>query len=194
MSDGYIRWYRESAATSVFAEQAQLFAEYGLQLAHPVRGKAVAVDVEGEDVPIGREELRLLLGRRIASVTMNWWFSADTNVLDSFAYEPLGCEIQTLWLDGLSNEEAHRVESAVTAATTRLPAPTRAVIVDRQGVTDPEDWDSAVLYDGDELPRFPDTVLAQGHLAEQLVLRTPGLAHEPAGPRLHRVTRTPGPR
>ncbi|MFD8641221.1 hypothetical protein ACFV14_13020 [Streptomyces zaomyceticus] len=192
MTDGYIRWYRESAATSVFEEQTQLFAEYGIHLGHPVLGEAVVVDVEGEDVPIGRDELRILLGRRIASITMNWWFSADTNVLDAFVYEPLGCEIQTLWLDGLSADEAQRVESAVIAATTRLPVPTRAVIVDRHGVTDPEDWDSSVLYDGDEIPRFPDTVLAPGHLADMLLARTPDLVREPAGPRLHHVTRGPG--
>ncbi|MFC9391433.1 hypothetical protein [Streptomyces venezuelae] len=192
MADGFIRWYRESAATPVFGEQARLFAEYGIHLAHPVTGEATAVDVEGEDVPIGREELALLLGRRIASITVNWWLSADTNVLDSFGYEPLGCEVQTLWLDGLTVDEAHRVESAVTAATTRLPTPTRAVIVDRQGVTDPEDWDSPVLYDGDELPRFPDAVMAQGPVADKLVARAPGLVREPAGAHLHRVTRGPG--
>ncbi|MGW7416966.1 hypothetical protein [Streptomyces sp. NPDC054863] len=193
MTDGYVRWYRESAATSVFAEQTELFAEYGIHLPHPVKGEAVVLDVEGEDVPLGREELRLLLGRRIASITMNWWFSADTNVVDAFVYEPLGCEIQTLWLDGLSADEARRVESAVTAAVTRLPVPTRAVIVDRRGVTDPEDWDSSVLYDGDEVPRFPDTVVARGHVAEKLMVRTPGLVREQAGTCLHRVTRGPSP-
>ncbi|WP_306330388.1 hypothetical protein [Streptomyces venezuelae] len=185
MADGFIRWYRESAATSVLAEQTRLFAEYGIHLAHPVTGATTAVDVEGEDVPIGQEELALLLGRRIAPVTMNWWLSADTNVLDSFAYEPLGCEVQTLWLDGLTVDEAHRVESAVIAATTRLAAPTRAVIVDRRGVTDPDDWDSPLLYDGDEVPRFPDAVVAPGPVADRLAARTPGLVRAPAGAHRH---------
>ncbi|MFD3513623.1 hypothetical protein [Streptomyces sp. NPDC058657] len=192
MADGYIRWYRESGATSVFAEQTELFARYGIHLAHPATGEVRAVDVEGDDVPLGREELRLLLGRRIASITMNWWFSADINVLDTFVYDPLGCEVQTLWLDGLTTDEARRVESAVTAAATRLPVPTRAVIVDRRGMTDPEGWDSSVLYDGDTAPPFPDTVVARGNIAEKLAARTPGLVREPADASLHRLTRAPG--
>ncbi|MFI6638516.1 hypothetical protein [Streptomyces sp. NPDC050504] len=187
MADGFVRWYRESAATSVFAEQVELFAEYGLRLPHPVRGDAFVVDVEGDDVPIGREELTRLLGMRIASLTMNWWFSADNNVIDEFVYEPLGCEIQTLWLDGLTPGEVLRVEAAVTAATTRLAVPTRAVIIDRGGASDPEEWDSAVLYDGDRVPRFPDGVLAQGHIAQKVVRATPGLVREVVGAGLCRL-------
>ncbi|MER5891090.1 hypothetical protein ABT160_45375 [Streptomyces sp. NPDC001941] len=189
MTDGFIRWYRESAATSVLTEQAGIFAEYGIHLAHPATGRAIALDVEGEQVPMGQEELTLLLSRRIASVTTQWWFSADTDVTDAFEYEPLGCEIQTLWLDGLTADEARRVEEAVTAAATRLPVPTRAVVVDRHGVADPEDWNASLLYDGDEVPRFPDVVLAQDHIARTLTARTPGLLGEPAGAGLHRVTR-----
>lgn len=178
MADGFVRWYRESAATSVFSEQVALFAEYGLLLPHPVRGEAFVVDVEGEDVPMRQEELGRLLGMRIAPLTMNWWFSADNNVIDEIVYEPLGCEIQTLWLDGLAPDEVVLVEAAVTAATRHLAVPTRAVIVDRSGVSDPEDWDSVVLYDGDGVPRFPDRVVAQGHIAEKVARATPGLLRE----------------
>ncbi|MER6049071.1 hypothetical protein ABT168_16725 [Streptomyces sp. NPDC001793] len=181
MADGFIRWYRESAATSVFAEQVELFQEHGIALSHPARGAAVVLDVEGEGVPMRQEELGRLLGHRIASITMNWWFSANINVIDEFAYEPLGCEIQTFWLQGLAPDEMRHVESAVVAAATRLPVPTRAVIVDRRGVSDPEDWDSMVLYDGDRAPRFPDGVLTQGHIAEKLVRTSPGLTREEAG-------------
>ncbi|MEU2494655.1 hypothetical protein [Streptomyces sp. NPDC007883] len=81
MSDGYVRWYQESAATSVIAEQAEVFAAYGLRLVHPVRGAAVVLDVEGDDVLMDPEELCRLLGLRIASITMNWWFSADIDAL-----------------------------------------------------------------------------------------------------------------
>ncbi|MEU6705543.1 hypothetical protein [Streptomyces wuyuanensis] len=181
MSDGYIRWYRESAATSALAEQAELFEAYGLELVHPARGAAVVLDVEGDDVLMDPEELGRLLGLRIASITMNWWFSADIDVVDQYAYQPLGCEIQTLWLDGLTKEQADTVEAAVVAAATALPVPTRAVIVDREGVSDPDDWDSPVLYDGEELPVFPDRLLVCDPLAGRLLKSSSELRGEEAG-------------
>ncbi|MEU7279818.1 hypothetical protein AB0A69_13680 [Streptomyces sp. NPDC045431] len=181
MADGFIRWYREAAATPVFAEQTELFAAHGIALVHPVRGAAVVLDVEGEGVLMRPEELGRLLGLRIASLTLNWWFSADVDVVDAYAYEPLGCEIQTLWLDGLTPEQADTVEAAVVAAATALPVPTRAVIVDREGEGDPEDWDSAVLYEGETPSRFPDRVLARGPLAERLRRSSPELRSEGTG-------------
>ncbi|MER6717091.1 hypothetical protein [Streptomyces sp. NPDC000877] len=181
MADGFIRWYRESGATSVFAEQVEMFEAHGMRLVHPVRGAAVVLDVEGEQVLMCPQELGRLLGLRIASITMEWWFSADINVIDAYAYEPLGCEIQTLWLDGLTLQQADAVEAAVVAAATGLPTPTRAVIVDRRGYGDPDDWDSAVLYDGERLPAIADRVLMRDPLKEKLLRSSPELRSEEAG-------------
>ncbi|MET9762870.1 hypothetical protein ABZ016_28155 [Streptomyces sp. NPDC006372] len=181
MADGFIRWYRESGATSVFAEQVQLFEEHGIGLVHPVRGAAVVLDVEGGQVLMPPEEVGRLLGLRISSITMDWWFSADIDVVDSYSYEPLGCEIQTLWLDGLTQEQADTVEAAVVAAATGLPTPTRAVIVDRRGVGDPDEWDSAVLYEGEGLPVVRDRVLVREPLKGKLLRSSPELRSEEAG-------------
>ncbi|MFG3510630.1 hypothetical protein ACGF5F_34600 [Streptomyces sp. NPDC047821] len=175
MSDGYIRWYRESAATAVLAAQAEVFGAHGLRLVHPAKGAAVVLDVEGDDVLLSPEELGRLLGLRIASLTTNWWLSADIDVVDHFVYEPLGCEIQTLWLDGLTTEQADTVEAAVLAAAAALPVPTRAVIVDREGAGDPGDWDSPVLYDGENLPPFPDRLLLSSSLADRFLPAFPEL-------------------
>lgn len=192
MADGYIRWYREAGEVSVFGEQVELFERYGIVLEHPVRGAARVLNVEGDDFPMAQEELGRLLGLRFTTVTMNWWLSADTSVIDQFAYEPWGCEIQTLWLDGLTSEEVQTVEAAVAAAVTELPTPTRAVIVDRRGVydpDDPDDWDSVVLYDGDEFPGLPDSVIAREALAERLSAAQPGLGKEDLGGGLIRLSR-----
>lgn len=189
MTDGYIRWYRESGATSVFAEQTALFAAHGISLAHPGTGAAVVLDIEGEHVPMEEAELGRLLGLRIASLTMNWWFDPDTNVVDEFVYEPLGCEIQTLWLDGLTHEEAGRLEAAVLAAAAELPVPTRALVIDRRGESDPEDWDSLVLYGGATVPGFPDAVFAREPVLEQLLRAVPGLVGEPGPHSLTRLAR-----
>lgn len=181
MADGFIRWYRESGATSVFAEQVELFKAHGIGLVHPVKGAAVVLNVEGDDVLMSQEALGRLLGLRFASITMDWWLSADTNVIDEYEYQPHGCEIQTLWLDGLTLEEADTVEAAVVAAGTGFPTPTRAVIVDRRGIGDPDDWDSAVLYDGEELPVVRDRVLVREPLTEKLLRSSPELRSEEIG-------------
>jgi hypothetical protein len=181
MADGFIRWYRESGATSVFAEQVKLFEAHGIGLVHPVRGAAVVLDVEGEHVLMRPDELGHLLGLRIASITMNWWFSADVDVVDTYSYEPLGCEIQTLWLDGLTVEQADTVEAAVVAAATGLPTPARAVIVDRQGEADPDEWDSAVLYEGERLPVIRDRVLVRDPLTEKLLSSSSELTSDEIG-------------
>ncbi|MCH0541181.1 hypothetical protein I3F58_16730 [Streptomyces sp. MUM 203J] len=189
MADGFVRWYRESGDVSVFGEQAGLFRRYGIVLEHPVAGAALVLNVEGDDVPMEQEELRRLLGLRLASITMNWWFSADTNVIGSFTHEPFGCEVQTLWLDGLSPEEAGTVEAAVTAAAAGLPTPSRAVIVDRRGIHDPEDWDSIVLHEGDGFPGVPDCVIAGEAVTRKLLAAEPGLGEEDLGGGLVRLTR-----
>ncbi|MFF8293297.1 hypothetical protein ACF068_29330 [Streptomyces sp. NPDC016309] len=188
MSDGYIRWYRESAATPVLAAQAELFEAYGLSLVHPVKGAAVVLDVEGDDVLLRPEELGRLLGMRIASLTTNWWLSADVDVVDQFAYEPLGCEIQTLWLDGLTTEQSDAVEAAVLAAAAALPVPTRAVVVDREGAGDPGDWDSPVLYDGENLPPLPDRLLLGSSLADRFLSAFPELRGQAGGGGLTSIT------
>ncbi|MFJ9684517.1 hypothetical protein ACIRRX_02355 [Streptomyces bacillaris] len=183
MADGFIQWYREDATTAIFAEQVRLFSEFGIELIHPNRNAALVLDIEGDDVPMDQEELGFLIGRRIASLTFNWWLTADTNVIDTYEAVPVGRETQTLWLDGLRPDEVRRVESAVMAAATRLPVPTRAVIVDRRGISDPDGWDAVALYDGTGVPLLPDTVLALDPIAERIRRSAPGLRKEETGAR-----------
>ncbi|XXZ48901.1 hypothetical protein AAGT00_10020 [Streptomyces cavourensis] len=181
MADGFIQWYREDVTTAVFAEQAEIFSEFGLKLIHPNRNAAVVLDIEGDDVLMSQEELGVLIGQRIASLTFSWWLTADTNVIDTYEAVPVGRETQTLWLDGLYPDEVRRVESAVMAAATRLPAPTRAVIVDRRGISDPDAWDSVALHDGTGVPLLPDKVLALDPIAERIQRAAPELRKEDAG-------------
>ncbi|ALC30225.1 hypothetical protein [Streptomyces sp. CFMR 7] len=181
MADGFIQWYREDVTTAVFAEQAEIFSEFGIKLIHPNRNAAVVLDIEGDDVLMSQEELGVLIGRRFATLTFNWWLTPDTNVIDTYEAVPVGRETQTLWLDGLCPDEVQRVESAVMAAATRLPVPTRAVIVDRRGISDPDAWDSVALWDGTGVPLLPDKVLAPDPIAERIRRSAPGLRKEDAG-------------
>lgn len=178
MTDAFIQWYREAATAAAFTEQVELFAEFGIRIVHPARNAATVLDIEGDDVLMCQEELGSLLGLRIASLTFNWWLTSDTNVINTYAPEALGRETQTLWLDGLHADEAQRVESAVVAAATRLPVPTRAVIVDRHGISDPDDWNALALHDGPDIPILPDCVIAQEPIAERVLRAAPGLTRE----------------
>ncbi|MFD3791492.1 hypothetical protein [Streptomyces cyaneofuscatus] len=181
MADGFIQWYREDLTTADFAEQAEIFSEFGIKLIHPNKNAALVLDIEGDDVPMSQEELGSLIGRRFATLTFHWWLTADSNVIDTYEAVPVGRETQTLWLDGLHPDEVQRVESAVMAAATRLPAPTRAVIVDRRGISDPDDWDSIALWDGTHVPAAPDHVLALDPIAERIRRAAPGLRKEDTG-------------
>lgn len=187
MADGFIQWYREGASAAVFAEQVGIFSEFGIKLIHPNRNAALVLDIEGDDVPMSQEELGGLIGRRFATLTFNWWLTADINVVEAYEALPLGCEAQTLWVDNLNPDNARRVESAVMTAATRLPVPTRAVIVDRRGISDPDAWDSIALYDGTGVPLLPDTVLALEPIAERIRRAAPGLRKEDAEAGLSRL-------
>ncbi|WP_433397120.1 hypothetical protein [Streptomyces sp. CA-146814] len=193
MADGFIQWYRDGVTTADFAEQVEIFSEFGIKLIHPNRNAALVLDIEGNDVPMSQEELAGLIGRRFATLTFNWWLTADINVVDTHGAVPVDRETQTLWLDGLRPDEARRVESAVMAAATRLPVPTRAVIVDRRGVSDPDAWDSIALWDGTGVPLLPDAVLALEPIAERIRRAAPGLRKEDAGSGLSRLVPRHGP-
>ncbi|MFI6406688.1 hypothetical protein [Streptomyces sp. NPDC050548] len=71
------------------------------------------IDVDGDDVPVTLEALAWVIGIRASSITVTWWLSPDVNVVGEYSHEPLGCEMQTFWLDGLSLEEAEVVRLAV---------------------------------------------------------------------------------
>lgn len=119
------------------------FGQFGITVKNPATGVVAAVNVDGDDVPVTCDELEWLLGLRLSPVTMNWWLSSDTNLVAEYSYEPLGCEIQTFWLDGLSGKEVDAVTRAVLS-----PTPTRALVFDFDEATEPDDWDSLALYGG----------------------------------------------
>lgn len=148
----------------------------------------MVLDIEGNHIPVEQDWLDRFLGLRVSSINVNWWFSANVNMVDEYTYEPFGCEIQTIWLDGLTPEEMETVETALTEGTSTLPTSTRALIVDRRGISDPEDWDALVLHEGERVPVFPDRVVAQGPIASTILRSSPNVAAEGIGHGLTRLT------
>ncbi|MFJ4689675.1 hypothetical protein [Streptomyces sp. NPDC088789] len=169
MGDGFIRWYRESGKIQIFSDQVASFGEHGVRISHPVTGSATVINVDGDDIPINIEKLAWLIGLRTSTITTNWWISSDTNVVCEYSYEPLGCEIQTFWLDGLSLEESEIIKSAVLAAVNEVSTPTRALIFDDQGVTAHEGWDSPVLYKGIKFPGAVDELFLSPAVADRII-------------------------
>lgn len=190
MGDGFIRWYRETGAESVFCDQVAVFEQHGFTLAHPRTGVATVVNVDGDDVPVGFEVLNLLIGLRAASISINWWKSADINVVGSYTHEPLGCEIQTFWVDGLTTEEARAFNSAVVSTMSRVATPTRALVSDYRGITDAGDWDSAILYGGVEIPGVVDSLLLGPEPSRRILSNSTQLRGAAVGDSLTRVTAT----
>jgi hypothetical protein len=190
MGDGFIRWYRESGKDSVFSDQVAAFAQCGITFAHPETGAATVINVDGEDAPVSFEALAWLIGLRIPSVTVNWWISSDANLVSEYSHEPLGCEIQTFWLDGLNFEELEVVRSAVVTAIGQVSAPTRALVYDIQGVTDADDWDSVILYEGTELPGVVDSLLMGPKVADRILSTSGRLRGEVVERNLTRIIAT----
>ncbi|MFF9313492.1 hypothetical protein ACF1BS_21550 [Streptomyces sp. NPDC014748] len=181
MVDGFIRWYRESGKISTFSNQLSAFKQHGVTITHPETGVATVINVDGDDVTIDLEELSRLIGLRIPSVTVNWWVTDGANVVGEYSQEPLGCEIQTFWLDGVDSEEADVVRSAVMSAIIQASTPTRALVCDTQGVTDAHDWDSVILYGETELPGIVDCLLVGPEVTSRVLSVSGNLRSESMG-------------
>jgi hypothetical protein len=187
MGDGFIRWYRESGKESVFSDQVATFDRNGVAIIHPETGVTTIVNVDGDDFAVDFERLAWVIGLRLPSVTVNWWISPDVNVVDTYSHEPLGCEVQTFWLDGLNTAEVQTLKSAVMSAISQVSTPTRALVCDVQGLTDADDWDSVALYAGTEIPGAVDSLLLGKEVADRALSATSHFCGEAVGFGLTRV-------
>ncbi|MFG2322904.1 hypothetical protein [Streptomyces sp. NPDC048568] len=181
MGDRFIRWYRESGNIPAFSQQAAAFARCGITIRNPSTGSATVINVDGDDVPVDIDALAGLLALRVPSVSVNWWISPNINVVSEFTHEPLGCEIQTFWLDGLDFTEIGVVEAAITHAMENVPTQTRALVGDIHGITDAGDWDSFVLYEGSEIPGVVDSLILESELAGRVISSSAPLRKESVG-------------
>ncbi|MBQ0997396.1 hypothetical protein [Streptomyces sp. RK62] len=177
MGDGFIRWYRESGSNSIFSCQVVAFDRNGVTIAHPDTGVVAVVNVDGDDVAVDFERLAWLIGLRTPSVTVNWWISPDTNAVGTYSHEPMGCEVQTFWLDGVNASEVQTLKSAIMSTISQVSTPTRALVCDVRGLTDVDDWDSVALYEGAKIPGAVDSLLLGQGVADR-VLSAAGLCGE----------------
>jgi hypothetical protein len=190
MGDGFIRWYRESGKDPIFSDQVAAFNRCGVTIAHPKTDAATVINVDGDDVPVDLEVLAWVIGVRASSINVNWWLSPDVNVVGEYSHEPLGCEIQTFWLDGLNFEEVEVIKSAVMSAIVQVSTSTRALVCDIEGVTDADDWNSVILYEGTELPGVVDSLLLGPEVSDRIISNSGKLRGEVVGRNLTRIIAT----
>ncbi|MEV7691686.1 hypothetical protein [Streptomyces bungoensis] len=143
---------------------------------HPGTRQASLINVDGENVHIEVDALKCVLGLRLPSVTINWWVSNEHNVVSEYTHEPLGCEIQTFWLDGLTPSESIAFASAVEATLARIDVPTRGLVVDYREATDADDWNSAILYGTEKVPGKVDLLLLGPEPAARILASSPSLS------------------
>lgn len=163
-----MRWYRERTTTTSFAEQKNAFSEAGLWLEHPTRAAEIMLDVDGDDVELGAGAIAELLELKLGPVNVEWWFSSDENLTCKYDYEPLGMEIQTYYLDGLTALQCSILEQLLTKFVRERRVETRALIVDRSGDTAEFDWDAVILYERPNSFPLPESMILPAPIAEKL--------------------------
>ena len=168
MSDGFMKWYRRRTDTQIFARQESLFQAYGVSLVHPARNVEILLDVDGNDVELPPGRILDLLNMKFGSINVEWWFSSDANLVCKYEYEPLGLEIQTYYLDSLTQAEANVLSNLLLAAAEDSDYGTRGLVIDRRGSTAEFDWDNVMLYGKLEIPSLPDLVVVPRDLAGKL--------------------------
>ncbi|MER7760649.1 hypothetical protein [Streptomyces sp. NPDC097619] len=154
MSETHLSWYREGRLdASGFRAVTDHLARSGLALEHPQSGCGMLLDVTGEQVrwPAGR--VLDLLGLSLGPLCVQFWLSADTDVVCAVRYVAPDAQVLTFTLDGLTESERQRAEAAVQRLVRWDADGTVALLVDEGGRTAEEDDDALVLYG--RLPKGP---------------------------------------
>ncbi|WP_433552928.1 hypothetical protein ACQP08_05875 [Micromonospora zamorensis] len=143
-----------------FRSQARFFELSGILLTHPTKGAAVMLDVDGNDIEMSPERVAENVGLRIgASMTVEWWLSPDIDLTCTYEFHPLGREVQTFYLDGLTTEEKGTVSSVVGRLFSSNAESSIALVVDYRGLTVEFDWDDFALRGLGNLRAIPDLLI-----------------------------------
>jgi hypothetical protein len=128
------------------------------------------LDVDGNGVNVDPEEMAHLIDLKLSSVNVEFWIAPDTSLTCRFSWIPLGLEVQTFYLDGLSGAEAAHVQSVLIGYMNSAPG-TFGYVLDLDGDTAEYDWD--VFFDtihmGNFLPVeiYPNLLVIKGSLAQE---------------------------
>ncbi|MFI7316922.1 hypothetical protein [Streptomyces venezuelae] len=159
MLETYLSWYREGRMDeSEFRSVTDQLARSGLNVEHPVLAGGTLLDVVGEQVklPVGR--IAELVGLSLGPLCMQFWLSADTDVVCDVRYVAPDTQVLTFVLGGLTESEREQATDAVQRLILRELDTTVALLVDPGGETADEDADALVLYGRLPMGPRPDRV------------------------------------
>ena len=142
------------------------------------------LDVDGNDVELDPGKTARILDLKLGESTMEWWFSPDAGLVCNYGYEPLGCEIQTYYLDGLDASEVAVLERILRSLIENQNLGTLGIVVDRVGRSVEFDWDAVILYSSRTIPNYPDMLALPKEVAEEIEDTPKGMARVQIGSKL----------
>ena len=170
MPDKFLRWYRARSTRDGFLEQAEFLDRNGISIRHPTISKGVMLDVDGNGVNVEPDEMAHLVDLKLASINLEFWISPDASFTCRFSWIPLGLEVQTFYLEGLSSAEIEHVKSVLIEYMNSFPG-TSGYVLDLEGDTAEYDWD--VFFDTINMGEFhpiemyPSSLVIKGSLVRE---------------------------
>jgi hypothetical protein len=162
MSDAFIKWCRGRTTAQQFLDRVKKFNAAGISLVHPVKGDAVLLDVDGNDVGVSPADIAQLVDRRVGrSLSMEWWFTADIDLTCTYSFVPGGREVQTYYLDGLSPAEVTSVCDLIGSLFWGESSASEWLVVDAIGRLADFDWEDFLLYDAGSPSMTPDLMIVR---------------------------------
>ncbi|MEU5414217.1 MULTISPECIES: hypothetical protein [Streptomyces] len=159
MLETYLSWYREGRMDeSAFRAVTNQLAQSGLTVEHPTLGCGMLLDVAGEQVKLPVQRILELIGLSVGPLCMQFWMSADTDVVCDIRYVAPDTQVLTFVLGGLTENERKQATDAVQRLIQRELDRTVALLVDLGGETTDEDDDALVLFDRLPMGPRPDRV------------------------------------
>ncbi|MCX4774676.1 hypothetical protein [Streptomyces sp. NBC_01285] len=159
MLETYLSWYREGRMDeSEFRSVTDHLAQSGLTVEHPMLGCGMLLDVVGEQVKLPVGCILELVGLSVGPLCIQFWLSADTDVVCDVRYVAPDTQVLTFELGGLTESEREQATNAVQRLIQRELDRTVALLVDLGGETADEDDDALVLYGRLPMGPRPDRV------------------------------------
>lgn len=163
MSDGFIYWYRTGWEPADAQVLLQTLEAGGLSLGNPVTGRITAItngpDSWGEQIPVHRFSLAHSAGLTdVEEFNFQLWVNGDADVFTRLRRLRGDIVVAEFGLDGLRVDEREQAVRTIVSAIRSELVRSIGFVVDRLGVAEEVDWDSAVTTGTAQLHAWPDTL------------------------------------
>ncbi|RFU83260.1 hypothetical protein DY218_28780 [Streptomyces triticagri] len=173
MSDGFLHWYREGWDAARARTLLTGLEAHGLRAANPATGLITAItngpESWGEQVPTTQDDLVTAAGlARTSEINFQLWLDADTDVFTRIRRRT-GTSVVVLefGLDGMTSTEQDLVTEAVSSQIQQIRETTVGFVIDRNGISEDEDWDGVVLGEPTLFKQWPEVLALRARTAAQ---------------------------